>query len=939
MKPFLFVLLLISVLTDAKRYKCNNRLSCGCGSSNVEINSRIIHGEQAIRCSWPMIVSIRYDFIHKNLSMHTCGGTILTDSYILTAASCLEVISDDIKFANISIAAGMHSRSESDQIIREVDQIIIHQNWTRTQNGYHHDIALVHLSQPLNFRMNSCITRTCLPSQLNTLKELLQYPLPDETLVVAGWGHTIYSENHSDILQQAMVFSIGHNDPKCNNSVSDLKGQFCAGMPYTNTGSCHVDIGSPIFHWIEDHWEQVGITSLRPGSCRKNSAIVYTRTACYRDWIEEHIKTNDKITEEISFTITLPPIDITDVPSTTYLCDKYVVPCGCGRRSVQFPQTNILVATEAIPYSWSMIVSIRLNSTNKHACSGSILSQSYILTSASCIANVPSFGINIVAGIHNYSEDDATYRKVDQIFLHPDYIGISNNYANDIAILHISQSLDFDINPFISRICLPEKFESIENPMNYPQPGTRLALIGWGSMSCQNKTNHDLLQQIQIYSMNHADKSCFVLEKHRNTQFCAGIEEDGIVPCVGDPGSPIFEWLTDRWQQVGVASHIIDCVPFRYSGIYTRIIEYNDWIQSIISNCSITSSSTSTLTTVITTTTTAKSSVSYQCNTTSTCGCGSTPVSLTPSRIVGGENALESSWPMIVSMRWILDDYHRCGGTILSNSYILTAAHCLHGFVSNPPIGVTIAVGMTNISDSKQIRRTVDHIYIHPNYIGRQDNYRHDIALMHINQSLMIDHNRILTKTCIHRVNPPMLNNQYIKNGTRLTVIGWGETKQNHFQSPTILQQAEVYAIDNENSICRAAMNDSEIQFCTGLPEGGKDSCQGDSGGPIFQWTGQYWEQVGIVSHGNGCAQPGYPGVYTRLSFYYDWINDILKNDNEHLEPQFSSYETSTKPDTTTTINEATPHTKSYAHNHQEKVLTFAIIVCFLQYYFMINTL
>ncbi|CAF0726136.1 unnamed protein product [Rotaria sp. Silwood1] len=150
--------------------------------------------------------------------------------------------------------------------------------------------------------------------------------------------------------------------------------------------------------------------------------------------------------------------------------------------------------------------------------------------------------------------------------------------------------------------------------------------------------------------------------------------------------------------------------------------------------------------------------------------------------------------------------------------------------------------------------------------------------------------------------------------------------KQNHFQSPTILQQVEVYAIDNEDPMCISAMNDSEIQFCVGLPDDGK----GDSGGPIFQWTGQYWEQVGIVSHGNGCAKLGHPDVYTRLSYYYDWINNILKNDNEHLKPQFSFYETSTELYTTITINEAIPHTKSYTYNHQEKVLIFAIITVFI---------
>ncbi|CAF4872639.1 unnamed protein product, partial [Rotaria socialis] len=91
-----------------------------------------------------------------------------------------------------------------------------------------------------------------------------------------------------------------------------------------------------------------------------------------------------------------------------------------------------------------------------------------------------------------------------------------------------------------------------------------------------------------------------------------------------------------------------------------------------------------------------------------TCGCGATPVAITPTRIVGGEDAREHSWSMIASLRLEFPDSHDCGGTILSNSYILTAAHCHTGPVSNPTVGFSIVVGMTHISDSKVIRRTVD---------------------------------------------------------------------------------------------------------------------------------------------------------------------------------------------------------------------------------------
>jgi hypothetical protein len=174
-----------------------------------------------------------------------------------------------------------------------------------------------------------------------------------------------------------------------------------------------------------------------------------------------------------------------------------------------------------------MIVSIRLNGLNKHSCSGSILSNFYILTSASCIENSTSFGITISAGIHNYSEDESINRKVDRIYFHPGYQGISDNYANDIAILHVSRSLNIENDIFLSRICLPKKDGTSSDPTYYPSPGTRLAIIGWGEMNCQHKADQHLLQQIQVYAVNDQQKSCYIFDEHRAIQFCAGIEKGG----------------------------------------------------------------------------------------------------------------------------------------------------------------------------------------------------------------------------------------------------------------------------------------------------------------------------------------------------------------------------------------------------------------------------
>ena len=224
----IIILLIINILCDTSSYVCDkSSVSCGCGQNPVGINTRIVNGENAIPYSWPMIVSLSNN---DSLAGHICGGTILTESYILTAAHCVDIQLADTPDENITVFAGVYNLSQTDKISRKVDKVIIHPYWLEFYPNILYDIAILHLSEPLNLQANSSITRTCLPSRLNTSEEIMQYPSNGTKLVVIGWGQLGTDDPISEILQQLTVNSIHHFDKICTNSIFDPLTQFCAGL-------------------------------------------------------------------------------------------------------------------------------------------------------------------------------------------------------------------------------------------------------------------------------------------------------------------------------------------------------------------------------------------------------------------------------------------------------------------------------------------------------------------------------------------------------------------------------------------------------------------------------------------------------------------------------------------------------------------------------------
>ncbi|CAF2518121.1 unnamed protein product [Rotaria sp. Silwood2] len=254
--------------------------------------------------------------------------------------------------------------------------------------------------------------------------------------------------------------------------------------------------------------------------------------------------------------------------------------------------------------------------------------------------------------------------------------------------------------------------------------------------------------------------------------------------------------------------------------------------------------------------------VLYSCNSSVACGCSSSPVSI--SRIVGGEDAGASAWSWAVSIS--IDGDYLCGGSIISNSWIITAAHCVENSLAS---SVTIYAGSNNRWSGIQ-NRTVSQIIIHPYY--NSHTFTNDIALLKLTSPLNMSDDH-LSRICMPLISSAILaSGKWPVANTIVVAVGWGRLSEGG-SFPTSLQQVTLQTIDYLVSTCASMIEDKRTQFCAGAPGYIKDTCQGDSGGPLMMFTtSNQWVLVGLTSSGIGCARSSYSGLYTRVAVYKDWI-------------------------------------------------------------------
>ncbi|XP_049290304.1 uncharacterized protein LOC125767598 isoform X2 [Anopheles funestus] len=245
-----------------------------------------------------------------------------------------------------------------------------------------------------------------------------------------------------------------------------------------------------------------------------------------------------------------------------------------------------------------------------------------------------------------------------------------------------------------------------------------------------------------------------------------------------------------------------------------------------------------------------------------------------PVYVDGDSEFGEYPWQVAILKKDPKESVYVCGGTLIDNLYIITAAHCVKTYNG---FDLRVRLGEWDVNHDVEfypyIERDIISVQVHPEYYaGTLDN---DLAILKMDRPVDL--------TSAPHIAPACLPDKHTDfSGQRCWTTGWGKDAFGDYgKYQNILKEVDVPIVNHYQ--CQNQLRQTRLGFSYNLNQGflcaggeeGKDACKGDGGGPLVCERNGVWQVVGVVSWGIGCGQANVPGVYVKVAHYLDWINQV----------------------------------------------------------------
>ncbi|KAM3623175.1 uncharacterized protein V6R79_007971 [Siganus canaliculatus] len=803
--------------------------ACGTPAFPPNVLSRIVNGEPARAHSWPWQVSMQVwpESRPEPSFSHTCGGTLIQKNWVLTAAHCFIRYADQLQRWRMCLGKHNLTMEEPSEQCFNVSGIYRHEGFKYPDlPTVEYDIALVKLDGDVT--PTNEISFACLPSTEEMLAE-------GKECYASGWGDETGNSTNpvvAETLNQVALPVVPYDTCKRMDYwwFQVKTSMICCGytLPDELKSVCQGDSGGPLVcrDTLDSPWEVHGITSFGPIGCIMNKKpSVFTRSSAYIPWIENIIR-RDLYYEHTS---------------------------GCGGAK-DLTGTEGTVSSMGFPGSYS----------NEASCQWNI--------------QVPA-GKLVHLSFHNFSLEESDLCLNDKVIVSdglgslgtfcghipgPDLVSDGNSFH--ISFTSNARVVDSGFSATWRAVEPTEApcggaFSSNQGEIMSPNwPGDYQANTGctW-RINIPTATNiHLVFTHFELQAVNLFGNCVDYVEIYNGEtmaslgKFCGfappsafNISSKTVIIRFRSSGDSHHQGFRGYWT---TDASIIPTLPPQPAQPWDNITI--DWPED--------------------------------------CGKPAVKPSTAAVRVVNGVEAIPYSWPWQVSMQAtpfpIIPYMHGCGGSLIHEEWVLTAAHCFM-FPLNTPSLWRMCLGKHHMNSSLDVPSAeecfkVDGIIRHEGFVYESDtsDISNDIALVHLSEP--VNMTREISPICLPKPETVM------PAGTPCFVTGWGDEKGNLIPvTSKSLNQASLPIVDFETcskptywwDVLRPSM------ICAGYesPDELKSACQGDSGGPFAcetTGTNSTWEVHGIVSFGPmGCIQDKKPSVFTRVSSFNDWISENIK--------------------------------------------------------------